>query len=426
MNDKTTVIERLKNGWNAFKNRDPTKHKFIPYTSMGFSYRNDRLRLSGGNEKSIITAIHNRIAMDVAALTFKHVMLDDNGRYKDDMDTSLNTCLTLEANIDQTYRNFIQDAVLTMLNNGVVVLAPIDTSKDPALTDEFDIETLRVGTVVTWYPSQVLISAYNDQSGQREELLLDKKHTGIIENPFYVVMNEPNSVMQRLVRKLNLLDVLDEHKNPTKLDLIIQLPYTIRSKTRQQQAEERRNDIANQLSSSEYGIAYADNTEKIIQLNRSVENNLMPQIEYLTNMLYSQLGITQDVLNGTANEQTMMNYQNRIIEPIASAFVLEMKRKFLSKSAITERKESIEFFVDPFKLVSVNCIAEIADKFTRNEITSTNEIRQAIGMIPSSDPRADELRNKNLSEPYRPNNSRDSEYGDKQILKDKEEFQNGI
>lgn len=414
---------RIKNGWNAFQNRDPTRIKYVPYTSMGFSYRHDRPRLTGGNEKSIITAIHNRIAMDVASLSYKHVELDDKGRYSKDIDSSLNTCLTLEANIDQTGRSFIQDAVLTMLNDGVAALVPIDTEGDPDVDEEFDIESIRVGKIVHWYPQHIRVSVYNDRTGRREELEMPKKYVGIVENPFYVVMNDSNSVMQRLIRKLNLLDILDERKNSSKLDMIIQLPYTIKSPLKKQQAEERLSDITDQLSGSQYGVAYTDSTEKIVQLNRPVENNLMPQIEYLTSMLYSQLGMTQGILDGTADEQTMLNYQNHITEPIASAFVVEMKRKFLSKTAIKELGESIEFFRDPFRLVPINGIAEIADKFTRNEITSSNEIRQAIGMGPSNDPKADELRNKNLREPSKTTPSNSEIDID---TKDKEEIQNGI
>lgn len=399
-------FNRLQHGWNAFiNNRDPT----IQYQEIGVSssYRTDRYRLSRGNERSIVTSIFNRVAMDVSAIDIRHVRLDEDGRFTSEMDSRLNNCLSLEANLDQTARAFIQDAVLSMFDEGTVAIVPVETTADPRLTDAYDILSLRTGKIVEWYPQHVKVWLYNERTGRRENVIFPKKTVAIVENPLYSVINEPNSTMQRLIRKLNLLDSIDEQSSSGKLDLIIQLPYVIKTEARREQAEKRRKDIEHQLKDSKYGIAYTDGTERITQLNRSVENNLMSQIEYLTSMLYSQLGITQSILDGTADEKAMLNYNNRTIEPIVSAFVDEMKRKFLSKTART-KKQSIEFFRDPFRLVPIDNIAEIADKFTRNEIMTSNEIRQVIGMKPSNDPNADELRNKNLSRPKTDGNVDDS------------------
>ena len=386
---------RLKHAWNAFTGTDYTTYQDV---GPGYSSRPDRIRLTKGNERSIITSVYNRIALDVAALNVQHIRLDENGRFLSVIQDGLNTCLTVEANIDQTARAFIQDIVVSMLDEGCVAIVPVDTTYDPSVTGSYDIQTMRVGKILDWYPQHVRVRLYNERTGTKENILVPKSTVAIVENPLYAVVNEPNSTMQRLIRKLNLLDVIDEQSGSGKLDLIIQLPYVIRTETRRQQAENRRKDIEAQLSGTKYGIAYADGTERITQLNRSVNNNLMSQIEYLTSMLYSQLGITQSILDGTADEKTMLNYNNRTIEPIISAIVDEMKRKFLTKTARSQ-SQSISFFRDPFKLVPVNDIAEIADKFTRNEIMTSNEIRQVIGMKPSDDPRADELRNKNLSAP---------------------------
>ena len=391
------VSSRLKHAWNAFvNNRDPT----ASYRDIGpgYSYRPDRPRLTRGNERSIITSVYNRIALDVAANDIRHVKLDEDDRFSEIIDSGLNNCLALDANIDQTGRAFIQDAVMSMLDEGCVALVPIETTFNPQQTGSFDINTIRTGKILDWYPKHVRVSVYNERSGKREEIVLPKDTIAIIENPLYAVMNEPNSTMQRLIRKLNLLDAIDEQSGSGKLDLIIQLPYVVKTEARRQQAEARRKDIEMQLAGSKYGIAYTDGTEKITQLNRSVDNNLMKQIEYLTSMLYSQLGITQAVLEGTADEKTMLNYYSRTIEPIIAAIVDEMKRKFLTKTART-RRQSIVFFRDPFKLVPVDNIAEIADKFTRNEIMTSNEIRQKIGMKPSKDPKADKLINSNLNQP---------------------------
>ena len=390
------LIERIKNGWNAFfNNRDPT----YDYRNIGtgYSYRPDRVRFTRGNERSIVTSVYNRIALDVAAIDIRHCRLDENGRFKEYIDSPLDECLNLEANIDQSGRSFVQDVVMSMLDEGCVAIVPIETSKDPNITDSYNIWSMRTGKILEWYPNDVRVRVYNDRTGNKEDILLSKKYVAIIENPLYAVINEQNSTMQRLIRKLNLLDVIDEQSGSGKLDLIIQLPYLIKTDARRSQAEKRRRDIEEQLSGSKYGIAYTDGTEKITQLNRSVDNNLMKQIEYLTSMLYSQLGITQAVLEGTADEQTMLNYTNRTIEPIISAIVDEMKRKFLTKTARSQN-QTIAFFRDPFRLVPVNNIAEIADKFTRNEILTSNEIRQIIGIKPSDDPKADQLINSNISQ----------------------------
>lgn len=386
---------RLKHAWNAFTGNVQMNYRDL---GMSHSYRADRPRMSRGNERSIVTSVYNRIALDVAALNVQHVRLDENGRFLSVIDDGLNNCLTLEANVDQTARSFVQDVVISMFDEGSVAIVPVDTTTDPNVSGSYDIQSLRVGQILDWYPQHIRARVYNEQTGRKEDIVVPKSAVAIIENPLYAVINEPNSTMQRLIRKLNLLDVIDEQSGSGKLDLIIQLPYVIKTEARRQQAENRRKDIENQLSGSKYGIAYTDGTEHITQLNRSVNNNLMSQIEYLTSMLYSQLGITQSILDGTADEKTMLNYNNRTIEPIISAIVDEMKRKFLTKTARSQH-QSILFFRDPFKLVPVDDIAEIADKFTRNEIMTSNEIRQVVGMKPSEDPRADELRNKNLSAP---------------------------
>lgn len=386
---------RLMHAWNAFTNRDPT----YPRT-LGESYyhRPDRVQFTRGNERSIATAVYNRIAMDVAAVEIRHVKLDKNMRYSSDIDSGLNKCLNLEANIDQTGRAFIQDVVMSMLDEGCVAIVPVDTSMDPTVSGSYSIDSMRTGKIVQWYPQHVKVRLYNDRTGKKQEVTLPKSTVAIIENPLYAVINEPNSTMQRLIRKLSLLDVTDEQTASGKLDLIIQLPYVIKTQSKRDEAERRRKEIERQLAGSKYGIAYADGTERITQLNRSVENNLMKQIEYLTEMLYSQLGITQTVMDGTADEKTMLNYNNRSIEPIVSAIVDEVKRKFLTKTARSQG-QSIMMFRDPFKLVPVNNIAEIADKFTRNEIMTSNEFRQVIGMKPSDDPKADQLVNANISQP---------------------------
>ena len=389
-------MDRIQRSWNAFRNRDPTTE--YRDTGLGYAYRPDRVRFTRGNERSIVTSVYNRIALDVAAINIQHVQLDDNNRFTSVVESGLNSCLNLEANIDQTGRAFVQDIVMSMFDEGCVAVVPVDTTQDPEITDSYDILSMRTGKILEWKPRHVKVRVYNDRTGMKEDILLPKKQVAIIENPLYAVINEPNSTMQRLIRKLCLLDAVDEQSSSGKLDLIIQLPYVVKTEARRQQANDRRKQIEEQLTGSKYGIAYTDGTERITQLNRPVENNLMKQIEYLTSMLYSQLGITQAILDGTADDKTMLNYYSRTIEPIISAIVDEMKRKFLTKTARSQKK-SIMFFRDPFKLVPVNDIAEIADKFTRNEILSSNEIRQIVGIKPSKDPKADELRNKNLSEP---------------------------
>ena len=394
-----SFVDRLQHAWNVFTNKDELMSDY-KNVSMTYSYRPDRTRLTRGNERSIVTSVFNRISTDASSINIRHIKLDENERYIETVNSKLNRCLNLEANIDQTGRAFLQDTIMSMLDEGCVAMVPIETTFNPKVTDSYDIASMRTGKIVQWAPADVKVNIYNERTGRREDIWVPKKTVSIIENPFYAVMNEPNSTMQRLIRKLNLLDAIDEQSSSGKLDLIIQLPYVIKTEARKQQAENRRKDIEQQLSGSKYGIAYTDGTERITQLNRPVENNLMKQIEYLTTMLYSQLGITQTILDGTADDKTMLNYYNRTIEPILSAIVDEMKRKFLTKTARSQ-KQSISYFRDPFKLVPVNDIAEIADKFTRNEIMSSNEIRQIVGMKPSSDPKADELRNKNLSEPTR-------------------------
>lgn len=388
-------IDRLQHGWNAFMNRDPTG--YYADTGPGYTIRPDRPRFTRGNERSIVTSLYNRIAMDVASIGIQHCRLDKDGRFVSTIESNLNKCLNLEANLDQTGRAFIQDVVMSMLDEGCVAIVPVDTSIDPANSSSVDILTMRTGKILEWYPARIKVRVYNDRTGRKEDITVPKSTVAIVENPLYSIINEPNSTMQRLIRKLSLLDVTDEETASGKLDLIIQLPYVIKTEARRKEAEKRRKEIEMQLASSKYGIAYADGTERITQLNRSVENNLMKQIEYLTNMVYSQIGFSQSILDGTADDKTMLNYNTRIIEPIISAIVDEMKRKFLSKTARSQL-QSIMFFRDPFKLVPINDIAEIADKFTRNEIMTSNEIRQKIGMKPSSDPKADELKNSNISQ----------------------------
>ena len=403
---------RLRHAWNTFMNRDPTYD--YQDTGPGYAQRPDRPRMTRGNERSIVTAIYNRIALDVASINISHCRVDENDRYVETMKSSLNNCLNLEANIDQTGRAFMQDVVMSMLDEGCVAIVPVDTSLDPTKTGSYDILSMRTGRIIEWFPEHIRVRVYNEKTGRQEDIKVPKSMTAIVENPLYAVINEPNSTMQRLVRKLNLLDLIDEQSGSGKLDLIIQLPYVIKSPTRKKQAEERRADIEKQLSGSKYGIAYTDGTERITQLNRPIENNLLKQIEYLTEMLYSQLGISKAILDGTASEQELLNYQTRTIEPIISAIVDEMKRKFLTKTARSQ-SQTIKFFRDPFKLVPINNIADIADKFTRNEIATSNELRQFIGMKPSDDPKADELRNSNLNHPDEqetqvPVESEDDEY----------------
>lgn len=386
-------VERIRNSWNAFRNRDPTM--FYSEPGMSYTYRPDRVRFSRGNERSIVTSVYNKIAMDVAAVDIRHCRIDANGRYIEDVDSDLNACLTLEANIDQTHRAFRQDAVMSMFDEGAVAIVPIEAKGDPTIGTSFDIRSMRVAKIVEWFPRSVKVEAYNDRTGRKEQLIFPKKSVAIIENPLYSVINEPNSTMKRLIRKLNLLDAIDEQSGSGKLDLIIQLPYVVKGELKEQQAEKRKNAIIDQLKGP-YGIAYIDGTEKVTQLNRPVENNLMNQIEYLTNMLYSQIGITPAIMDGTADEKTMLNYNNRTIEPIVAAITDAMKRSFLSKTARSQG-QTIMAFRDPFKLVPINNIAEIADKFTRNEILTSNEVRQIIGFKPSDDPKADQLLNSNIS-----------------------------
>ena len=403
----------MKHAWNVFT----AKEDFRPRWDLGpsYSYRPDRPIFSRGNERSIITSVYNRIALDVAAITIQHVRLDDDGRFTSLVKGSLNDCLSLEANLDQTGRAFIQDVVQSMLDEGCVAIVPVDTNLDPE-NGSYKIETMRTGKILEWYPQYVKVRVYNELTGKKEDVVVPKRTVAIVENPFYAVMNEPNSTMQRLIRKLNILDAIDEQSGSGKLNLIIQLPYVIKTEARRQQAEKRRKDIEEQLSGSKYGVAYTDGTEHVVQLNRPVDNNLMSQIEYLTSMLYSQLGLTQGILDGSADDKTMMNYMTRTVEPILSAIVDEMKRKFLTKTARSQ-KQSILFFRDPFKLVPVSGIAEVADKMTRNEIMTSNEIRQKIGMPPSKDPNADKLRNSNLSAP--------KEESTEQTKSKEDEVQNG-
>ena len=392
---ETSFGSRLKHAWNAFMNRDPTRYNMN--MGGGYSYRPDRPRLTRGNERSIITSIYNRIALDVASIDIRCCKLDKDGRFSSYVDSCLDRCLNLEANLDQTGSAFISDIVISMFDEGSVAIVPVDTDTDPDISGSYKIESMRTGKILEWFPKFVKVRVYNDQTGNKEDIIVPKETVAIIENPFYSVINEPNSTMKRLIRKLNLLDVIDEQNGSGKLDLIVQLPYTIKSDVKRQQAEQRRKDIEEQLKGP-YGIAYTDGTERVTQLNRPVENNLMKQIEYLTSMLYSQLGITQSILDGTADEKTMLNYYTRTIEPIISVIVDEMKRKFLTKTARSQG-HTILFFRDPFKLVTVKDLAELGDKMTRNEIMTSNEIRQAVGMIPSDDPKADQLINSNLNQP---------------------------
>lgn len=391
------IITRFQNAWNAFIGRDPTNRFLDNNWHGGYSYRPDRMRMNYGNERSIISSIYNKISIDCSAITIQHIKTDENNRYLETIDSKLNNCLTLDANIDQTGRELIQDIVLSMFDEGCVAVVPTDTTADPNKTNSYDILALRTGKIIEWYPYYVKLEVYNENTGQKKQIIMNKKDVAIIENPFYAVMNEPNSTLRRLIRKLNLLDAIDEQSGAGKLDLIIQFPYTVRTDARKKQAEARVKKIEDQLSGSKYGIAYADATEKITQLNRPVENNLMKQIEYLTSTLYSQLGLTEAIFNGTADEQTMLNYYNATVEPILSAITDEFKRKFLTKTARSQH-QSINFFRDPFKLVPINNIAEIADKFTRNCILSSNEIRGIIGFKPSDDPKADQLINSNLNQ----------------------------
>lgn len=409
------IRDRLQHAWNAFVYNDNT---YVDPQNLGglSTYKPDRVHFSRGVERSIVTSVYNRLALDVSSIAIKHVRLDENGRFKEEVDSGLQNCLNVEANIDQTGRAFLQDVVMSMLDEGCVAIVPVDTTIDPAKSGSYEINTMRTGKILEWYPAHVRVRVYNDKRGIHEEIVLPKSAVAIIENPLYAVINEPNSTMQRLIRKLNLLDVVDEQTSSGKLDLIIQLPYVIKTDARRKQAEERRKDIEMQLSGSKYGIAYTDGTERITQLNRPAENNLMKQVEYLTSMLYSQLGLTQSIMDGSADDKTMLNYYNRTIEPILAAITDEIKRKFLTKTARSQR-QTIMYFRDPFKLTPVLDLAEIADKFTRNEIMTSNEIRQIVGMKPADDPSADELRNKNL-------NQSNEEVGNKKAIESPEEIQN--
>lgn len=392
-----SIGSRFRRAWNVFRNRD-LKADMSWQLGYGDSRRADRVVLSSNNEKTIVNAIYNRIALDVAALKFRHVRLDENGRFKEEMGTNLNEVLSVEANIDQSGRAFIHDLALSMIDEGVVAAVPVETSEDPEVSNSYDIYQMRVGPIVEWYPQHVKVRLYNSVTGQHQDMPFRKKDVAILENPFYAVMNAPNSTLQRLIRKLRILDVIDEQAGSGKLDLIIQLPYTIRSEARQQQAEIRRKSVEDQLAGNKLGIAYIDSTEKVIQLNRSVENNLLKQVEYLTSMLYSQLGLNQSILDNTADEQTQLSYSNKIVEPIASTITDEFKRKFLTKTARSQG-QSIMFFTEPFRMTPAAQMADLADKLTRNEILTSNEVRQIIGIKPSTDPKADELRNSNLNHP---------------------------
>ena len=409
------IRDRLQHAWNAFVYNDNT---YVDPQNLGglSTYKPDRVHFSRGVERSIVTSVYNRLALDVSSIAIKHVRLDENGRFKEEVDSGLQNCLNVEANIDQTGRAFLQDVVMSMLDEGCVAIVPVDTTIDPAKSGSYEINTMRTGKILEWYPAHVRVRVYNDKKGIHEEIVLPKSAVAIIENPLYAVINEPNSTMQRLIRKLNLLDVVDEQTSSGKLDLIIQLPYVIKSEARRKQAEERRKDIEMQLSGSKYGIAYTDGTERITQLNRPAENNLMKQVEYLTSMLYSQLGLTQSIMDGSADDKTMLNYYNRTVEPILAAITDEIKRKFLTKTARSQ-KQTIMYFRDPFKLTPVLDLAEIADKFTRNEIMTSNEIRQIVGMKPADDPSADELRNKNL-------NQSNEAIDNKKAIQSPEEIQN--
>lgn len=394
-----SLLNRIKKGWNLFKSTDE-KVDVETYGSYGSysSRRPDRIRLRGTSTKSIMSSIINRIGVDYADVAIRHVVVDDAGRYLKDVDSSLNDCLKVEPNIDQSPVEFRRDVGMTMLEEGVVAIVPVDTDKDPEFTDGFRIETMRVGTIVSWFPNSVRVRLFREEHGRFEEVTIPKRQVAIVENPFYTIMNEPNSTAQRLSRKMALMDAVDEQIGAGKMDLIIQLPYMIKSESKKAQAEKRRSELEEQLQSSQYGVAYADGTERIVQLNRPVENNLIKNVEHLTKMLYDQLGITEDILNGTASEATMLNYQNRIIKPMLIATVESMRRKFLSKTART-RKHSIEFFQDRFSLVPAESLAELSDKLTRNAILSSNEFRQILGYAPSDDPLAEKLVNKNMPIP---------------------------
>lgn len=390
------IGSRLQHAWNAFFSRDPTNDYVYDELGYGSGYRPDRVRLRTSNERSIIASVYNKIALDISSLSIQHVRTDQNEKYLDTIHSSLNECLTLSANIDQTGRAFIQDVVMSMFDEGCVAIVPVDTTTNPKMSNAYDIQSMRTAKILEWFPSYVRVELYNELTGRKEQITLPKSMVAIVENPLYAVMNENNSTHKRLIRKLNLLDAIDEQSGSGKLDLIIQLPYIIKTEARKKQAEDRRLAIESQLAGSKYGIAYTDGTEKVTQLNRPAENNLMTQITYLTSLLFSQLGFTDSVFDGTADEQTMLNYYNRTVDPCITAIVDEMKRKFLTKTGRSQR-QSIMYFRDPFKLVPVKDLAEIGDKFTRNEIMSSNDMRSVIGMKPSSDPKADELRNKNLN-----------------------------
>lgn len=391
------LLDRLQHAWNAFVGSEPYT-KGSQYVDLGYSttFRPDRITFTRGIERSIVTSLYNRIAIDCAGVNIRHVKLDDDKRYIDDIKSSLNGCLSLEPNKDQSARAFFQDIVMSLFDEGTIAIVPIDTTTDIKVTDSYEILSLRTGRITQWFPDHVRVEVYNDRLGMKQEIVMEKKSVAIIENPLYAVMNERNSVLQRLIRKLNLLDAIDEQSGSGKLDLIIQLPYVIKSDARKKQADMRRQDMEKQLSGSKYGIAYTDGTEKVTQLNRPVENNLLKQIEYLTSMLYSQLGITISVLDGSADEKVMLNYMNRTVEPIIGSIVQEMNRKFLTKTARSQN-QVIKYFSDPFRLVPLGNLADIVDKFTRNEVLSSNEVRQIIGVKPSKDPEADKLRNKNLN-----------------------------
>lgn len=422
MQNKDSFGSRLRHAWNAFFNKDPT----VVYRSdygPGYGNRPDRPQLTRGNERSIVTAIYNRIAVLSSMVDIKHVRMDEDERYIETITSDMNECLTTSANIDQTGRAFIQDVVISMLDEGCVAIVPVDTTFNPEKTGSYDIQSMRTGKILEWHPGSVRVRVYNEETGEKEDIVVPKKICAIIENPFYAVMNEPSSTLQRLVRKLNLLDVIDEQSSSGKLNMIIQLPYVIKTEARRQQAENRRKDLEDQLANSKYGIAYTDGTEKVTQINRAVENNLMSQIEYLTSMLYSQLGINQAILDGTADEKTMLNFMNNTIEPILIAITEEMNRKFLTKTARTQGQK-ITFFDDPFRLIPVNQVAEIADKFTRNEIMTSNEVRQKIGMKPSDNPRADELRNANISESKQQFAQEQQDIQLEEKLKNKQNLQN--
>lgn len=420
---ETSFGSRLKHAWDVFMNKDPSYIQ--SNVGVGYYHRPGRPRLTRGNDRSIVTSVYNRIALDVAAIDIMHVRLDENGRYIETIDSKLNSCLTLEANIDQTARAFLHDAVLSMIDEGVVAIVPIETTFNPLVTGSYDILNMRAGKVTEWFPQHVRVQLYNEKTGKKEEVVVPKSTVAIVENPFYSVMNAPNSTLQRLIRKLALLDTVDEQASSGKLDMIIQLPYVVKSESRRAQAEQRRKDIEDQLTNGKYGIAYTDGTERITQLNRPVENNLLKQIESLTETLYSQLGINKAILDGTADEKTMLNYNNRTIEPIVSAIVDEMHRKFLTKTARSQ-KQAITFFRDPFKLVPIENLAELADKFTRNEIMTKNEFRQIVGLKPSDDAKADQLINSNISQPNAGTGSVPQPEVNEPVEKVEEGIQNGV